>query len=97
MKLFMIHCGYYDLSVCGGQFEFHVNYFVAAPDAEAAKFSAKQNAEFKEKKMHIDGLQEIEAIDGYRLHLEKEIDLQGKSLVHGLRFRELAPRPSVTS
>jgi hypothetical protein len=93
MKLFLVHCGFYDPEVCEGQYEFHVNFFTAAEDAESARKKAKLIPEFTAKKMHIDGLREISAVDGYLISLAEEPTLQGETLVHGWKYRELAPQP----
>lgn len=93
MKLFQVHCGFYDLTLCDGQYEAHVNFFVAAEDFESAKLAAKALPEFQIRKMHIDGLVEFEAVGGHRLMLEKDETLEGKTLLRGNRFRELAPKP----
>jgi len=73
MKLFLAHCGFYDQALAeGGRniFESHHNFYVAAADAAAAKAQVKEKPLFKDKKMHVDGLHEISAVDGYRVILE---------------------------
>ena len=92
MKLFLIHCGYYDSALCDGLYEGHVNFFVVAKSFDEAKIQAKLIPEFKTKRMHIDGLQEIAAIDGYRIRLEESPDLQGGSILLSHRHRDLAPK-----
>ncbi len=75
MKLFLAHCGFYDQTLAeGGRniFESHHNFYVAASDAAEAKARVKEKALFKDKKMHVDGLHEISAVDGYRVVLEPE-------------------------
>lgn len=96
MKLFLVHCGFYDPELCGGQYEFHVNFFVAAADEAEAKVRAKARPEFQAKRMHVDGLEEIEAVDGYRLNLSADSALEGRTLVRGYQHRELAPKKSNT-
>ena len=71
MKLFLVHAGFYDSNISGGFYESHTNYFVVAPDIKEAKAKAKNISEFKDKKMHIDGIKEIENIDGYDIQLNK--------------------------
>lgn len=95
MKLFLVHCGYYDRSVAEGIFEFHVNYFVLATDVADARRRAKQHPEFQQKRMHIDGLQEIEAVDGHALKFERVKSLNGATKIVSHSFRELA-KPSTT-
>ena len=72
MKLFLVHTGYYDKSVGEGFFEQHTNIFVVAKNAYLAKEKVKQNKDYIEKKMHIDGIKEIENIDGYDIKLIKK-------------------------
>lgn len=69
MKLFIVHCGFYDLELCGGIYEGHVNLFVAAKDFEDAKNKVRLEEEFKKKKMHVDGLQEIGTVNGYLVQM----------------------------
>ena len=70
MKLFLVHTGYYDKSVGEGFFEQHTNIFIVAKNAYLAKEKVKQNKDYIEKKMHIDGIKEIENIDGYDICLK---------------------------
>ena len=72
MKLYLIHAGYYDHENIGGLYEQHTNYFVVANDIKAAKTYARNNLLFKKKKMHIDGIQELNVVDGYRIQLVKD-------------------------
>ena len=74
MKLFLIHAGFYDDNVSGGFYESHTNYFVVATDVKQAKQKAKAISEYKDKKMHIDGIKEIDVVDGYRISLHENID-----------------------
>ena len=67
MKLFIIHVGYYDHEV--GMYELHSQFLIVAPDAKIAKTIAMEKPAFKNKKMHIDGIQEINQIDDYTLTL----------------------------
>lgn len=74
MKLFLVHCGFYDQSLSEASpniFEGHHNFYIVASDCHEAKQKAKEKPHFKEKKMHIDGIHEIDQIDGYRILLEK--------------------------
>ncbi len=90
MKLFLVHCGFYDSEVAGGIYESHVNYFVVARDFDEAKSKIKENADFKTKKMHIDGLQQVDAVDGYRVTCESESALAGQSVLVNYKHRQLA-------
>ena len=72
MKLFLAHCGFYDKNVTGGFYESHTNYFVVAPDVKEAKNRTKEISEYKNKKMHIDGIKEIDMVGDYKIILQKE-------------------------
>ena len=71
MKLYLVHTGYYDKSVGEGFYEQHTNIFIVAKDARSARDKVKKNKDYIEKKMHIDGIKEIENIGGYNVKLEK--------------------------
>ena len=81
MKLFMIHVGFYDDQVGEGIYESHINFFVAAGNAKSAKKKIMRMDEFRNKKMHIDGIKEITNVDGYEVHLPKNLQ-QKKSKVY---------------
>jgi hypothetical protein len=68
MKLFIAHVGFYDNDI--GIYELHSNIFVVAPDARTAKDIVKSKPIFIHKRMHIDGIQEIQQVDGYEIKLE---------------------------
>jgi hypothetical protein len=90
MRVFLVHCGFYDADVCDGLYESHVNFFVAANDFDEAKLMAKQIPEFKSKRMHVDGLQEISAVSGYRISLTADSGLSGGSIILNYKHRELS-------
>lgn len=90
MNLFLVHCGFYDPNLIDGTYESHVNFFVIANDFAEAKIKAKQNACFKEKRMHVDGLQRIEAVDGFRIFLEKDAALNDETLLVNSRQKDIA-------
>lgn len=92
MKLYMVHCGYYDGEVFDGVYESHVNFFVVAESFEEARAKAKANPLYQNKRMHVDGLQQLDAIDGYRLQLEEDTTLDGRSHVLTDRYRGLATK-----
>ena len=71
MKLFLVHAGFYDENVSGGFYESHTNYFIVADGVKEAKKKVKEIHEYKEKKMHIDGIREIDSVDGYKVVLER--------------------------
>ena len=72
MKLFLIHVGFYDPEMMGGLYEQHSNYFVVAQNITEAKTKARLNPTYKEKKMHIDGIQELNVVDGFHINLIPE-------------------------
>ena len=69
MKLYLIHVGFYDPDIMEGLYEQHSNFFVVAENIIKAKNKARQKPIFKNKKMHIDGIQELNIIDGFRINL----------------------------
>ncbi len=71
MKLFMVHVGFYDDEVGEGIYESHINIFVAAGNPKSAKQKIMSMDKFRDKKMHIDGIKEINNIDDYEVHLIK--------------------------
>lgn len=68
MKLFIIHVGYYDHEI--GMYELHSQFFLVANTAAEAKANAMTKDIFKAKKMHIDGIQELNYVDGYTVSLQ---------------------------
>ncbi len=92
MKLYSVHCGYYDAAAGDGIYESHLNFFVAAENFQEARSNAKQLTAFREKRMHVDGVQEIELVDGYRVELTPDPTSLGQTRIQGLRHRDLAPR-----
>jgi hypothetical protein len=92
MKLYLVHCGFYDSEICDGLYEGHVNYFVVAESFEEAKVRAKELTEFKNKKMHIDGLQEIQRVNGYMIDLVYDATKEGETQIVNYKHRELAPK-----
>tara|TARA_Y100000996_G_C21970248_1_gene416102 strand:+ start:85 stop:366 length:282 start_codon:yes stop_codon:yes gene_type:complete len=71
MKLYLIHTGYYDKSIGDGFYEQHTNIFIVAKNAYDAREKVKQTKDYIDKKMHIDGIKEIENINGYDIQLNK--------------------------
>lgn len=92
-KLYLVHCGFYDSELCDGLYESHANFFVAAPSFEEAKKKAKELAEFKNKKMHIDGMQEIQAVDGFSVSLSEDAQLAGRTSIVNYKYHQLAAKP----
>jgi len=81
MKLFMVHVGFYDAEVGEGIYESHMNFFIAASNAKSAKKKTFNLEQFKNKKMHIDGIKEISDVEGYKVVLEKSLH-KNKSKVY---------------
>lgn len=71
MNLYSVHCGFYDDEISEGIYEFHVNIHVAAGTTEDAKAQVRLNPTFKKKKMHIDGIQEIKSVSGFKIVLQE--------------------------
>lgn len=95
MNLFLVHCGFYDASVCDGLYESHVNFFVAAESFEDARVKAKTIPEFQNKKMHVDGLQEIRMVNGYKIQLQAGELKANHTEIINFKHRDLALKPTV--
>jgi len=89
MKLFMIHCGFYDPCLYDGIYESHINLFVAAPNFEEAKNQVRKNPDFKERQMHVDGLQELQTINGFTVRLEPNPEQEGRTIILSNRYKDL--------
>lgn len=70
MKLFIVHAGYYDDEI--GIYELHTNFIVAAANISEVKHKIKEKDIFRKKNMHIDAVQEIEVVDGFRIILVED-------------------------
>lgn len=97
MKLFLVHCGFYDAHVGDGIYESHVNFFVVAGDFLEARLKTKALPEFQSRRMHVDGVQEIEAVDGHRISLHIDATLDGRTILNGQKHRDLAPALATTN
>ena len=75
MKLYLIHLGYYDKN-SDGFYEQHTNILIVSENVHNAKNKIKNHNDFLERKMHIDGIKEIEIVDGYQISLNKTSDKQ---------------------
>ncbi len=95
MKLYLVHCGFYDSQVCDGPYESHVNFFVSAESFEDARAKAKLIPEFQGKRMHVDGLQEIQVVNGFRVNLEYDASLDNQTQIINFKHRDLAPKPQM--
>ena len=71
MKLYLIHTGYYDKNNGDGFYEQHSNIFIVAESVYAAREKVKKTKEYMDLKMHIDGIKEIENVDGYDIKLNQ--------------------------
>ncbi len=87
MTLYLIHCGFYDDEISDGIYEFHVNIPVVGESMDAAKSKVRTNPSFQRKKMHIDGIQEIKAVDGFRILFENSAE--APSVVNNFPYRDL--------
>src|SRR5688572_8940643 len=67
MKLFIVHAGYYDNEI--GIYELHTNFIVVAANVGEVKKVIMEKEIFRKKNMHIDAVQEINVVDGYRVEL----------------------------
>lgn len=93
MKLYLVHCGFYDTEISDGLYESHTNFFISAESFEDARAKVKLVPEFQNKRMHVDGLQEIQAVNGFRVHLERDPNLDNKTQILNFKHRDLAPKP----
>jgi acyl-CoA thioesterase FadM len=92
LKLYLVHCGFYDDSVGDGIFEGHTNFMVAAESFEDARARVKMEPGFKDKKMHVDGLVCVDAVNGFRVDLTPDPALEGRTELTSYRHRDLAPK-----
>lgn len=89
MKLYSIHCGYYSSSVGSGIYESHVNLFVVAENFDDARAKAKSLPEFQEMRMHVDGIQEIEMVQGFGIVCQPSSDAGGQTKINIKNHRDL--------
>ena len=92
MQLYMVHCGFYDPEVGDGLYENHTNIFLLAEDFSAARAKVKLQKEFRAKKMHIDGLLEVQAVEGFRLDFKPDDSLAGKTRISSLKYGSRVPQ-----
>lgn len=88
-KLFLVHLGFYG-EISNGLYENHINIFVVASDFASAKEKTKLLSIVKENKMHIDGIQLIEAVSGFHIELKRDKSLNEFDKITSYTFRELA-------
>ncbi len=94
MKLFLVHCGFYDEKIGDGLYESHMNFFVAANDFVEARAQVKKIPEFQKNKMHVDGMQVIEAVTGFKIELNYDPSLNDQSIIPIHKHREFAAKPA---
>jgi len=89
MKLYFIHCGFYDQEVSNGIYEFHVNFPIVAESLEGAKTRVRQEPSFQKKKMHIDGIQEISFVSGHRIEAVPDLTQSQTTQIESHLHRDL--------
>ena len=89
MKLFLIHCGFYEMELCEGIYESHINLMVAASNFEEARVRVRENPEFQRRKMHVDGLQEVALVSGFDITLTPNPNRSNETLLISNRHRDL--------
>jgi hypothetical protein len=91
-KLYLVHCGFYDGQTSfGGVYEGHTNLILVSESPQNARLKAKAMGLYKEKRMHIDGIQEIVAVGGFRVSLIQDSTMAQPTEINSHIFRELAP------
>lgn len=86
------------MGLSDGIYESHVNFFVAANDFDEARTRAKEIPDFKSKRMHVDGVQQIDAVLGHRVRLERDPSMtEDQNDIRSHRHRDLAPKPAAAS
>ncbi len=89
MKLYLVHCGFYDPELGDGVYESHINLFVAASDFDDAKKRVRLDSVFRSKRMHVDGLQEIQLVQGHDVQLVSRANGDSSTVVRSNRHRDL--------
>jgi hypothetical protein len=90
LRLYLVHCGFYDSDLCDGIYEGHANLFVAAKDFDDAKVRARLDPSFQKRRMHVDGVVEIETVQGCHVHLIPRDGQEGQTRLRSSRHRDLA-------
>jgi hypothetical protein len=67
---------------------------MAAENFEEAKAKIKLKPEFKAKRMHVDGILEIQAVEGFKIELSFDESLCDQTHIVSLKHRDLAPKAS---
>ena len=89
--LYLVHCGYYETEPDAGLYEKHTNFLVVADSLADARERARALPDFRRRRMHVDGLQEIEAVDGFRIEPVEDAKLRGRTITTRLRFGSRTP------
>ncbi|HVJ65383.1 MAG TPA: DUF1543 domain-containing protein [Bdellovibrionota bacterium] len=96
VQLYLVHVGYYDAGLGQGIFESHADLIVAASSFEEARTKAKAKGLEFGQKVHIDGMLRIDAVEGLKVSLEFDANLDGSTVLTSNKERELAPKPALT-
>jgi hypothetical protein len=86
LRLFIVHCGYYDPALSAGAYESHTNFLIAAEEAGEAKLKAKGLADYRRFHMHVDSVQEVLAVQGHEVRLMKRSNFGGKTLIRKQKY-----------
>ncbi len=92
LKLYLVHCGFYDSDISDGLYESHTNYFVTGTDFDDARAKVKLKPEYLKKKMHVDGIQEIQVVEGQRILLKADEPFLNQDVIINVKHRDLAPK-----
>lgn len=95
MKLYLVHVGFYNDTWGSNIYENHTNFFVVAENPKDARAKVKDKEDVKKFRMHIDGIVEINQIDGYKVELSKTDSTETQ--VNYTTHRELAPPSTNTT
>ena len=87
-KLFLVHLGYYDPELSNGVYESHINLFFVGTSFEDVREKVKLDDLVQKHKMHIDGVQLIEKVNGHRIIIDKKEG--NESEIQNHNFRELS-------
>lgn len=88
-KLYLVHTGFYDRETGFGAYEAHTNFLVVAESSAEAKRLVKEKPIYVARKMHTDSIQEIKAVEGYRVALLPDPGLNGTSDVTNLDYDDV--------
>lgn len=88
MRLFFVNCGYYLPENEYKFIEMHSSFFVIARSPEEAKTKVKNKKVYKELDMHVDGMVEIQKVDGYAVHLVKE-DTTDETILRSYNYTDI--------